>query len=132
MSRKLYLLLVTLLASGLIAIGCGDDDDDGGGSDEPAQEESGGGSEDSGGGSGATPENVDQAIEQCEQQINQAAQLSADAKKDLENVCKDAASGDEDAVREASEKVCLTILEETGVSGPAADQAKDACKQVNP
>jgi hypothetical protein len=129
MSRKLYLLLVTLLASGLIAVGCGDDDDDGGGgSDEPAatQEDSGGAT------GGATPENVEQAIEQCEQQINSAAQLSDDAKKDLENVCEDAASGDEDAVREASEKVCKTILEETGVSGPAADQAKQACEDVNP
>jgi hypothetical protein len=129
MSRKLYLLLVTLLASGLLAVGCGDDDDDdGGSSDEPAATQ-----EDSGGGGGtATPENVDQAIKQCEDQINSAPQLSSDAKKDLENVCKDAASGDEDAVREASEKVCKTILEETGVSGAAADQAKAACEQVNP
>jgi hypothetical protein len=132
MSRRLYLLLVALLAGGAIAVGCGDDDDDGGGSDEPAQEQSGGGSNDSGGSGGATPANVEQAIEQCEQQISSAPQLSDDAKKDLENVCKDAASGDEEAVREASEKVCKTVLEESGVSGAAAEQAKAACEDVNP
>ena len=98
MSRKLYLLLVTLLASGLIAVGCGDDDDDGGGgSDEPAKEESSGG-----GGGGDVPANVDAAVEQCEEQINSVPNLSDKAKKDLENVCQDAASGDEEAVREAS------------------------------
>jgi hypothetical protein len=126
MSRKLYLLLVMVMASGLIALGCGDDDDDGGGSDEPAKEESGGGT----GGGGDVPANVEEAVEQCEQQINSVPNLSDDAKKDLENVCQDAAEGDEEAVREASKKVCETIIKDTVPDGPAREQALSSCEQV--
>lgn len=127
MSRKLYLLLVMVMACGLIALGCGDDDDDGGGSDEPAKEESSGGG---GGGGGDVPANVEAAVKQCEEQINSVPNLSDQAKKDLENVCQDAASGDEEAVREASKKVCETIIEDTVPAGPARDQALSSCEQV--
>ena len=131
MPRKLYLLLVTLLASGLIAIGCGDDDDDGGGgSDEPAKEESsgGGGSKDTGDANAPTAA-AKQAAENCKQSIQAAPQLSAKVKDELNTVCEEAAQGDEEAAREATRKVCITIVEESVPAGPAADQAKDACEK---
>ena len=130
MARKLYLLLVIVTASGLIAIGCGDDDDDGGGSDEPAQEESGG----TGGGTdaptGEVPANVEQAIEQCKQAVNAAPQLQDDTKADLEDICEKAGSGDEDAVREASKEVCIKIIEDSVPEGPAREQALASCEQA--
>jgi flagellar motor protein MotB len=73
---------------------------------------------------------VQAAVDACQSSIDNNAQLSAGAKGELKNICKDAASGDEQKVKEASKKVCLKILDETGVTGPAADQAKQACEAV--
>ena len=135
MSRRLYLLLVMVLAVGLVVTGCGDDDEDSGssgGGDKPAQEST---KKDSGGGGGnAAPglgsAEAKQAAEQCKTSIGAQAQLSSDVKKDLEEICEEAADGDEDAVRKASKDVCLKIVEETAPKGPAADQAKQACNQA--
>ena len=133
MSRKLYLLLVTLLAGGLIAIGCGDDDDDdGGGSDEPAKEESSGGTstkKDDGGDANVPTAAAKQAAENCKQSIEATPQLSAKVKDELNTVCEEAAQGDADAAREATKKVCITLVEESVPAGPAADQAKAACEK---
>ena len=128
MARKLYLLLVMVMASGLIALGCGDDDDDGGGGDEPAQEESGGATEVPGGGD--VPQNVDEAIEQCKQAVNAAPQLQDDTKAELEEICEKAGEGDEDAVREASKEVCIKIIEDSVPEGPAREQALASCGQA--
>ena len=137
MSRKFYLVLVTLLASGLIAAACGDDDDDAGDSNEPAQtqETSGGAAEDTGGdaedtGGDATAENVEQAVEDCKQAVTAAPQLSADVKSDLEAICEDAAEGDEDAVRQASIDVCVKIIEDTVPAGPSRDTGVKACEDA--
>ena len=122
------------MASSLIAMGCGDDEDEGGGSDEPAQEQSGGSGDTGGGDTGGdgdanVPSDVaKQAAENCKQSIQAAPQLSADVKDKLSKVCEEAAQGDEDAAREATRTVCITIVEESVPAGPAADQAKQACK----
>ena len=131
MSRKLYLLLIAMLAGGLIAVGCGDDDDDGGGSDEPAKEESSGGaSKDTGGGDANVPSAAaKQAAENCKQSIESAPNLSDKVKDELNTVCEEAAQGDADAAREATRKVCITIVEESVPAGPAADEAKAACEK---
>ena len=136
--RKLQVLLLAVVASGLIVAGCGDDDDDGGGgSDAPATtqesaspEASAEATEDSGG--GAATGASQQAVEACKQSVNAQPQLSDDVKGDLEGICEDAASGDEEAVRNATKEVCVKIVEETVPEGSARDQAKSACEQAAP
>ncbi|HEX6390598.1 MAG TPA: hypothetical protein VFZ89_14160 [Solirubrobacteraceae bacterium] len=133
--------LLLLTCGALVAAGCGDDDDDKNSSDAPAvtattpaetpaettPEEPTTTAGDTGGANTDNPQ-VQAAVEACQSSIDNNAQLSEGAKKELANVCKDAASGDEKAVKEATKKVCLKVLEETGVTGPAADQAKQACE----
>jgi hypothetical protein len=110
MTRGLWLLLVGALAGALVVAGCG-----------PTT---------GGGGSGSgTPQTGEQAVAQCEQSIQSAPQLSGKVKKELEDVCQDAAKGDEQAVRRATKQVCETIIEETVPAGPAREQALTSCEQ---
>ena len=135
MARRFALLLVSLLVLGFAVAGCGDDDDDSdssNGGDTPAQEstkeDSGGGGGDAG--AGVSSEARKRAAEQCKTSIDAQSQLSSDVKKDLEEICEEAASGDEDAVRKATKEVCVKIVEETAPAGPARDQAVKACNQA--
>ena len=82
-----------------------------------------------GAGPGAPPATGKEAVAQCEQSIASAPQLSGKVKKELEDVCKDAAGGDEQAVRKATQQVCEAIIEESVPSGPARTQALAACKR---
>jgi hypothetical protein len=120
--RKLYLLLVTLLACGALAAGCGggDDNGDGGGSNN---------SSGSSGSSGSSNPNVQQAVDSCKQSVDSAQGLKADTKKELKDLCEKAGEGDESEVRKASQDVCVKIVEDTVPAGPARDQSVDACKQ---
>ena len=128
MSRKLYLLFVVVLASGLIAAGCGDDDDDGGGGSSATPS----GSTQAGGGAASANPNVKQAVESCKRAVDQSPQISASAKNDLKDICDKAASGDAEAVKKASRDVCIEIAKDTVPSGPSQDQAVDACKRAAP
>ena len=136
MPTRFALLLISLLVLGFAVAGCGDDDDSsdssGGGdtsSQESTKEDSGGGGDDAG--AGLDSDAAKQAAEQCKTAVNaQAAQLSDDVIKDLEEICEEAAGGDEDAVRKATKDVCVKIVEETAPAGPARDQALTACDQA--
>lgn len=100
-----------------LAGGCGGGNDNGGG----------GGSNDSG---GSDDSNVQRVVDKCKQSVNSAQSLSSAAKKDLDNLCEKAGSGDEDAARKASQDVCVRIVKDTVPAGAARDQAVDACKQT--
>jgi hypothetical protein len=121
MRRMLYLLLVAMLSFTLLAAGCGGDDDDNGGG--------GGGASTSSSGGGSSSSDTKQVIESCKQSVDQAQGLSSSVKSDLRDLCEKAGSGDEEEARKASQDVCVKIVEETIPSGPARDQAVDACKQ---
>jgi hypothetical protein len=137
MSRRLYVLFAIVAASGLIAVGCGDDDDngDGNGGAATTQEQT---AEDTG--TAEAPDTgdedvdaaVQQAIDACKQSVNAAPQLSAETKSDLEGLCEEAASGDIEDVQEASEEVCVKVIEETVPAGAAREQALSSCEAVNP
>ena len=58
--------------------------------------------------------------------------LSEDLKSDLQESCEEAASGDEEAVRDAARDVCIRIVEETVPEGQARDQALETCEQAAP
>jgi hypothetical protein len=139
MRLRLVLVVIALLVAGVVAVGCGDDDDGGGsgGGDTAAQTDTGGGggeaTEESGGGSGgADPSNpqVEQAVEACKQQIAAQPGISDDVKSDLTEICEKAASGDEQAVRDATKEVCTKLVEENVPDGPAREQALTACDQA--
>ena len=137
MPKRFALLLVSLLVLVFAVAGCGDDDDEGDSgasgdttSQESTKKDSGG----SGGGGNAAPglggEAAKRAAENCKQSINAQPQLSDDVKTDLEEICEEAADGDEDAVRKATKDVCVKIVEETASAGPAREQALTACDQA--
>jgi len=61
--------------------------------------------------------------------ILSAPQLSGKVKKELEDVCKRAAGGDEKAVRKATQQVCEAIVEASVPEGPVRTHALGACKR---
>ena len=139
MRIRLVLLVVGLLLVGAIVAGCGDDDEGGGGDSgsNTTTEATGGGAEtatEESGGGGADPSNpqVEQAIEACKQQIAAQPGISDDVKSDLTEICEKAASGDEQAVRDATKEVCVKLIEENVPEGPAREQALAACEQATP
>lgn len=142
--RRLALLVIALLACGLIAAGCGDDDGDNG-DDSAATTESAPAdttatdtteAEDDSGGATSPGEvdSVDEAVEACKQNVQATgSQLSEDLRSDLEEICEQAAEGDEDDLREASREICEKVVEETvPEESGARDQALEACENVSP
>jgi hypothetical protein len=138
MKLRLVLVVIGLLVAGVVVAGCGgdDNDDNGGGTTAAQTTDTGGGSggdtstEDSGGGGNANNPQVKQAVEACKQQIEAQPGISDSVKSDLSDICEKAASGDEQAVRDATKEVCTKLVEENVPSGPARDQALTACDQA--
>ena len=135
-------LLLVLLAIGLVTAGCGDDDEESGADtgppagqtqeqtreqEPPARDRDGTDTRDAPTG---TDEAVEAAIENCKTGVDAQPQLSDDVKSDLEEICEQAAAGDEDAVRRATRDVCVKIVEESVPAGPAREQGIDACEQA--
>ena len=118
--KRLLVLLATLTASAVFAVGCGDDDDGGGG---------GGG----GGGnpvSGDTttqdaPDSKDEAIDRC---YEEADKLEGQAKETAEASCRAAETGDTDEVKEEAKQQCLDSAKQIPDEA-ARKQAEDACEK---
>jgi hypothetical protein len=141
--NRLMLVLAALLASGLIATGCGDDDDDGGDGSPVATESSPadtaetspadtteGDSTDT---TSGDVDSLDEAVDSCKEGVQATAgQLSEDVRSDLEELCDKAASGDEEEVREASVEICRKIVEESVPETAGRDEALDACESSVP
>lgn len=100
-------------------------DEDGGREDERA------GGDDSG---GARPpagsRQLEQAVEACKQNVQQAPQLSEDAKEDLVELCEQAATGDPEELRKVSREVCRRIISDTLPAGEQREQALRLCDQT--
>ena len=109
MSKKPFLSLMAALALACALPACGDD--------EPA-----------GSTGGVSSQDVDAAVENCKESVRQQAQLSDDAKSEIEALCDEAKGGDEEDVKAASRKVCERMIEETVPAGEARDQALETCK----
>lgn len=126
MVKRLVPLLVSLLLLGFAAAGCGGDEKEegGGGDGKPAQEPSGSGKLD------PSDPAVKQAVANCKQKANAASKLSADVRSDLGKLCEKTVRGDEDAVRKASQEICVKIVREAAPAGPARERALMACKQA--
>ena len=144
-------LLIALLAAALLVAGCGDDDEGADTADAPttaqtqpqtaptdtgeettATEEEPEGEREEGDDDGAsrgTPRQLEQAVEACKENVQQAPQLSKDAKDDLVDLCEQAASGDPEDLREVSRQVCRRIIEDTLPAGDQREQALRLCEQ---
>jgi hypothetical protein len=130
MKSRLMLLVLGLLVAGVLVAGCGGDDG-GGSSDAPATTAAvASDSGDAGRAEVVDDPAIQQAIDTCKQQVAANPQISDKVKADLDAVCEKAASGDAAAAAEATRQVCLTIIDEAGLPGSAADQAKAACEQA--
>jgi Spy/CpxP family protein refolding chaperone len=134
MRIRLVLVVIALLVAGVVVVGCGSDDNND--SSTAAQTQStdtgggsGGGTSAGGGGNASNPQ-VQQAVDACKQQIATQPGISDSVKKDLTTICEKAASGDEQAVRDATKQVCTKLVEANVPSGPARDQALTACDQA--
>lgn len=150
MAKRFPLLLISLLIMGFTVAGCGDDDkksSDSKSSDTTAQTETteapaDTATEDTGSDADTTAETpstpdvsnepqVKQAVAQCKKSVNAAPQLKPDTKKKLESICEKAARGDQSGIKEASKEVCLAIIDDTGITGSAADTAKQQCEAIS-
>jgi hypothetical protein len=131
MRMRLLLVVVGLLVAGALVAGCGSDDNKSSSTSAstPATDTGGG---DTGGGSGGGASNpqVKQAVEACKQQIAAQPGIDASVKADLTKICEKAASGDEQAVRDATKQVCTKLVEANVPAGSARDQALQACNQA--
>ncbi len=129
MSKKFWLAAVALLATGLIAAGCGDDDEEAATSDAPATEESSEATSESEGSSsseGSTAADVQAA---CEDAIagtpgEEAGQPACEAAADAFEQCAAQAEDvpDESGARETAIQACQD----------AADQAVAALEGATP
>jgi hypothetical protein len=131
MRMRLLLVVVGLLVAGVLVAGCGGDDNksDSSSASTPATDTSTADTGGSSGGGSANPQ-VKQAVEACKQQIAAQPGIDASVKADLTKICEKAASGDEQAVRDATKQVCTKLVEANVPSGSARDQALQACNQA--
>ena len=136
--KRLLLLVAALLACGLIAAGCGDDDDDNG-DDTPVATETAPADTTAADTTAETTESEDTpdtsdeateaAIEACKEGVQTSgSQLSEELRNDLEDICEEAAGGDEEDIREASLEICKKIVEESLPEGAGREQGIEACE----
>ena len=77
---------------------------------------------------GARADSRQKAVDACRESVERTPNLSEDTKSDLEDVCEQAASGDDDALRETARRVCREIVEGAVPEGsPGREAALDAC-----
>ena len=123
MRFKPLLSLIAALALAAALPACGEDEPSTGGTttQEPTTTEG-----------GSTPEpssqDVQAAIDACKQSVENAPQLSADAKTEIQAICEEGDTADPEQVKQNAGKVCERIVEESVPEGPARDQAIETCK----
>ena len=134
MFKRLLTILAAVMLLALSVAACGDDGDgsSNNGGDTAAETQSGDTTaEDTATTDADVPDNLDEAIDQCKENVNQASQLSADTKGDLEEICEKAGSGNEEDIREAAVEVCKKIIDDTIPSGtPGREQALAGCDRA--
>ncbi len=128
MVKRLWPVLIALLACGLIAAGCGDDDDDSSAAPAATEESTDAAEEITDAAeSGDVDAAIQAAVDACKQSIQATPGLSADTISELEGLCDEAASGDIEDAQAASVEVCEAIVEDTVPEGTARDTALSAC-----
>lgn len=116
----LSLLAALVLAAGLPA--CGEDEPATGGTTQEQTTTEGGST------SEPSSQDVLAAIDACKQSVDNAPQLSAEVKTDIQAICEEGDTNDPEQVKQNAGKVCERIVEESVPEGPARDQAVETCK----
>lgn len=124
LARMLKMPLLSILAALALAAAlpaCGDDEP---ASDGATQEQT------TTGGSVEEPssEDVQAAVDACKQSVENAPQLSADAKTEIAGICEEGDTSDPEQIKDNAGKVCERIVEETVPEGPGRDQALETCR----
>jgi hypothetical protein len=149
MTKRLITLMAALLVMGFVVAGCGDDDNSGDSGDTAAQtvtdtdvvtddevvtdtetvtDET---DTDADNGGAAVPENLEQAVQQCKDNIEKAPQLSDDTKDSLQEICDKAGSGNPEDIKDAASEVCKKIAGDSIPEGtPGREQALAACDKA--
>jgi hypothetical protein len=133
MTKRLITLMAALLVLGFVVAGCGDDDSSGDSGDTAAQTvtETVTDENDADNGGATVPENLEQAVQQCKDNIEKAPQLSADTKDSLQEICEKAGSGNAEDIKDAAAEVCKKIAGDSIPEGtPGRDQALAACDKA--
>jgi len=143
MTKRLITLMAALLVLGFVVAGCGDDENSGDSGDTAAQtvtdtdtvtetetvtDET---DTDADNGGATVPENLEQAVEQCKDNIENATQLSDDTKDSLQEICEKAGSGNAEDIKDAAAEVCKKIAGDSIPEGtPGREQALAACDKA--
>jgi hypothetical protein len=125
-TKRLLGLLGALAATLVFAVGCGGDDNDGGGNGGGGDKPSIGGGNIDGGGSDETPDNKDEAVEQC---YEEAKKLEGQARETYEAGCKAADTGDTDALRDEAREQCLENAKQIPDKA-AREQTEETCENL--
>jgi hypothetical protein len=128
MLKRLWPVLIALLACGLIAAGCGGDDDDA--SDPAATTEEAADDAADAPTSGDAGAAVQAAVDACKQSVSATPGLSEETIADLEGLCDEAASGDVEDATAAGVEVCKAIAEDAVPEGSARNTAISACESA--
>lgn len=133
MTKRLITLMAALLVLGFVVAGCGDDDSSSDGSgDTAAQTVTETVTEDTNADNGGAevPENLEQAVQQCRDNIEKAP-LSDDTKDSLQGICDKAGSGNAEDIKDAAAEVCKKIAGDSIPEGtPGREQALAACDKA--
>ncbi len=128
MPHRTTALLPALLVCALLFAGCGGDEPAPPAPQPAPAEEKPKTDAEKGGISAAQ---VKRAISECKRNVQaQGGVLEPDVRKEFEQICEQAASGDEAAVRKATRRVCERTIEESVPAGILRDQAVKSCQQA--
>ncbi len=148
MTKRLSILLVTLLAVGSAVAGCGDDGDEARNDTSPPAVQSDGTnaeqqkpdttqrsdrrpkSGDSGGSRAAETPAARQATEDCKDQVEANPQASGKVKTKVGDICQEAATGDRKGTTKAAQEACKALIKESVPAGPARQKALRSCDRT--
>ena len=124
MLKKPFLPILAALALAAALPACGDD--------EPATD-AGTTQEQTGTAEGTTvpepsSEDVQAAVDACKQSVENAPQLSDDAKTEIAAICEEGDTTDPEQIKDNAGKVCERIVEETVTQDAAREQALETCR----
>lgn len=125
MLKKPFLPILAALALAAALPACGDEEP---ATDATTQEQTT--TEDATGTTVPEPssEDVQAAVDACKQSVENAPQLSADAKTEIQAICEEGDTTDPEQIKDNAGKVCERIVEETVPEGPGRDQALETCR----
>ena len=124
MLTKPFLSILAALALAAALPACGEDEPaSGGATQEQTTTETPAGSVEE-----PSSEEVQAAVDACKQSVENAPQLSDDAKTEIAGICEEGDTTDPEQIKDNAGKVCERIVEETVDQEQAREQAIETCR----